>query len=270
MMSETIELLGKGLYTNIPDKLTLKAFPTVTELDYVGSEDFESTMLNKIFPQCIEEDIDFNQLLEIDFQWICRCLRFLNYGPYFTTNTILCSKCGTVRLECQVDLRRVDCKPIPADFSPDIVIKKDDLIDYKHDIHMRLLTIGDVMTMRDDKLFRRSDGTLNSTYARLCYSITAMGQEKNMVPPAAKIEIERKLSPADYKILVAVSQEMTDFGLRGGGRCSCPQCHSKGAAFIALADDKFFRPTVGDLRQGRNDRTTRWEEDPSRAEEATV
>ena len=55
MMSETIELLGKGLYTNIPDKLTLKAFPTTTELDYVGSEDFEQTMLDKIFPMCIEE-----------------------------------------------------------------------------------------------------------------------------------------------------------------------------------------------------------------------
>lgn len=270
MMSETIELLGKGLYTNIPDKLTLKAFPTTTELDYVGSEDFEQTMLDKIFPMCIEEDINFRELLEIDFQWICRCLRFLNYGPFFTTNTIICNKCGTVRIECQVDLRAVDCKPIPEGFSPDIVVKKDDLIDYKHDIHLRMLTIGDVLEMRNDKLFRKTDGSLNAPYARLCYAITAMGQDKNMVPPSAKIEIERKLSPADFKILLAVSQQMTDFGLRGGGRCSCPQCHSKGAAFIALADDKFFRPTVGDLRAGRNDRTARWEKDAARIEATPV
>ena len=46
MMSEKVELLGKGLYNDIPDQLTLKAIPTVSELDYVGSEDFEETMLN--------------------------------------------------------------------------------------------------------------------------------------------------------------------------------------------------------------------------------
>ena len=39
-LSEQIELLGKGLYSasksNIPDVLTIKSIPTVTELDYVG------------------------------------------------------------------------------------------------------------------------------------------------------------------------------------------------------------------------------------------
>ena len=44
MIAEKIELLGKGLYTDIPDQLTLKAIPTVSELDYVGSEDFEAMM----------------------------------------------------------------------------------------------------------------------------------------------------------------------------------------------------------------------------------
>ena len=44
MMSEKIELLGKGLYTDIPDELTLTSIPTASELDYVGSEDLEATM----------------------------------------------------------------------------------------------------------------------------------------------------------------------------------------------------------------------------------
>lgn len=270
MMSETIELLGKGLYADIPDKLTLKPFPTVTELDYVGSEDFEKTMLETIFPLCIEEDINFNKLFEIDFQWICRCLRFLNYGPFFTTNTILCSTCGAVRMECQVDLRVVDCKPIPEGFKNDIVIKKDDLIDYKHDIHMHLLTIGEALSLRKDKMFARSDGSFNTTFARVCYGITSMGSQKDITPVSAKIEIEQNMSPADYAVLASVSQELTDFGLRGGGRCQCPQCHSNDAAFIAIADDKFFRPTVGDIRKGRDYRTLRWTEDTARLKKDAV
>lgn len=259
MMSEKIELLGKNIYTDIPGELTLKAFPTTTELDYVGSEDFERTMLDTIFPECIEEKVNFSNLLDIDFQWICRGFRFLNYGPYFTTNMILCGNCGSVRGEYQVDLRSIDCKVLPPDFTGDIVVKKEDLIDYDKDVHLHLLTIQEVLDMRKDKLFYKKDGSPNLAYARLCYSITYFGNDskKRVNALTAKLEIENKMSPADLKVLMNISEELTDYGLRGGGRCSCPQCHSKEAAFIALADDRFFRPTVGDLRQGRNDRTIR-------------
>lgn len=270
MMSESVELLGKGLYKDIPDKLTLKAFPTVTELDYVGAEDFERTMLDTIFPQCIEEQVNFHKLLEIDFQWICRCLRFLNYGPYFTTNTIICNKCGTVRTESQVDLRAIECKPLPPDFVNDIVIKKDQFIDYKQDVHMHLLTIQEALDLRKDKLFVRSNGEPNLTYARICYGITSMGQHKDITPVTAKIEIEKNMSPADYKILNSVTTDLTDYGLRAGGLCTCPKCHGNSAGFIALADDRFFRPTVGDLRKGRDYRTTKWDENTAGAETETV
>ena len=81
-ISEKIQLLGKGLYKDIPDELTLKSIPTGSELDYVGAEDFDEVMLTKILPSCIEEDINPKQLLEIDYQWVLRCLRIINYGPY--------------------------------------------------------------------------------------------------------------------------------------------------------------------------------------------
>ena len=46
-ISESIELLGKGLYkgTGIPDVLTLQALPTISELEYISSEDFDDTMI---------------------------------------------------------------------------------------------------------------------------------------------------------------------------------------------------------------------------------
>jgi len=263
MISEKVELLGKGLYKDIPNELTLKAFPTVTELDYVGSEDFERTMLEVILPQCVDEKVDFKNLLEIDFYWLCRCLRFLNYGPYFTTNAIFCNRCGRVMGEAQVDLRAVECKPLPEDFTGDIVVKRDEFLDYNQDIHLHLLTMKEVLDMRKDKLFQKKDGTINMEYARICYSISGMGTQKSMNAVTAKLEIEKKMSAADFKILRSVVSDLLDYGLRGGGKCTCPQCHSPEAGFIALQDDRFFRPTVGDLRKGRNDRCIRPKEDTS-------
>ena len=63
MISEKIELLGKRLYSNIPPVLTLKNVPTASELDMVGSEDFDRTMIETILPASIEEEVDFNELL---------------------------------------------------------------------------------------------------------------------------------------------------------------------------------------------------------------
>lgn len=258
MMSEKIELLGKNCYTDIPSTLTLKSFPTVTELDYVSSEDFEKTMLDEIFPKCIEEKIKPRKLLEIDFQWICRGLRFLNYGPYHTTNLILCDqKDGVVRQEWQVDLRTIGCKPLPDNFVNDVVIHKEEFIDYDKDVHLHLLTIQEALDARSDKLFVRPNGDINTELARICYSIASMGEQKNMTPMEAKIEIQTNMSNPDYKILVSTVAELTDYGLRGGGTCVCPKCHSTSAAFFAPADDRYFRPTVGDLKQGRNDRSLR-------------
>lgn len=259
MMSEKIELIGKGLYKDIPDQLTLKAFPTVTELNYVSSEEFDKTMIEEIFPECIEEKVNFYNLFEVDFQWVCRCMRFLNYGPYFTTNMFLCENCGTIRQEGQVDLRVIDVKSFPEGFTNDIVIKKDDLIDYNQEIHLHMLTIGEVLNLRKDKMFKKRDGSINTQYARICYSITSMGQQQNITPITAKLEIEnrKKFSPADFKVLETVVSDLTDYGLRGGGKCVCPNCGGNSAIFVALADDRFFRPAVGDLRRGKNDRSTR-------------
>ena len=41
MLSEKTALLSKGLYSGIPDVITLKSIPTSSELEFVGSEDFD-------------------------------------------------------------------------------------------------------------------------------------------------------------------------------------------------------------------------------------
>jgi len=256
MISEKIELLGKNVYKDIPGELTLKAMPTVNELDYVSSEDFEQTMLENILPKCVEEKVDFYKLLNIDFYWICRCLRLLTFGPYFTTPRILCPDCGTISGEYQVNLKGVNCVPLPEDFTNDIVIPKSEFVDFQGDVHLKLLTVQDRINLKKDKMFMKGNKQ-NTEYANLCYSITSIGKEKDVTPVSVKVFIEKELSRADYIILLDKFHESADFGLRAGGSTKCPICGNTHAAFVALVDDRFLRPSVGDIKAGRNDRSAR-------------
>ena len=258
MLTEKIRLLGAGLHPNYPTELTLKSIPTASELDYVGAEDFQATMLDNIFPKSIEEKVDFRNLLEIDYHWLCRGLRFLNYGPYFTTNSIFCNDCKEVsRGEYTVDLRTVGCKVLPENFTNDIVIEKSEFIDFKKDVHLSLLTIQQSIDAYNDQLFVAPDGRINRSYARACYMIKKIGTEGNLTPVDVKTKIEKEMSAADYEILKAKVNELTDYGLRIGGSTKCPKC-GHDATFVALVDDRFLRPTVGDLRrwaEERNDKS---------------
>ena len=263
-ITEKIELLGKGLYKEIPDVLTLKQLPTTSELDYVGSEDFDSTMLDKILPQAVEEDINFDDLLEIDFQWILRCLRILNYGPYHTTNAIFCDECSKTSYgEYTVNLNTIGCKGLPEGFINDIVVPKEDFLDFDGDVHLQLPTVRKMLNARKDKAFQNSAGNVNMELARICYMITSVNGKKNMNPVEFKLLINNEFSSADYIILKDRVGELTDYGLRVGGSAQCPNCGNKEAAFIALVNDRFFRPTLGDLREWKNSRNSGRDEDIS-------
>lgn len=270
-ISETVELLGKGTYKDIPDVLTLTSIPTASELDYVGSEDFEQVMLDVILPKAIKEDIPFRDLLEIDFQWICRCLRILNYGPYYTTNAILCDECGKTSFgEYRVNLTTVACKPLPEGFVNDIVISRDELMDFDGDIHIKLPTIQDMINADKDKAFQNSQGKTNRELARMCYMISSIGTANNLTPVEKRMTIQGKLSPADYMILKERIIDLTNYGLRAGGSAQCPKCGSTHAVFMAMVDDKFFRPTLGDLREWKNSKRSRSGKDISGNKTATV
>ena len=258
MISEKVQLLGKGLYKDIPDELTLTSIPTASELDYVGSEDFEATMLDKILPQAVAEKINFRDLLEIDFQWICRCLRLINYGPYHTTNAIYCPACSKTSYgEFRVDLQTIGCKELPEGFTNEIKIPKESFLDFNGDIVLKLPTIQETMNAYKDKAFVNEKGRINRDLARLCSMIKSIKGRDNLTPIEIKMLIQKELSSADYIILKDEVANLTDYGLRAGGSTMCPKCQSKDAAFIALVDDRFLRPTLGDLREWKHSRGTR-------------
>lgn len=249
-ITEKIELIGAGLYDSIPDELTIHNMPTISDLDYIPGDSFESKMIDTILPYTIEEKINFRDLLEIDFQWLCRWVRIFNYGPYFTTRAVFCGECGTSNKEVQVDVRNMECKDIADDFLNDITIAKENFLDAKYDIHVRLLTIQQVMNMNKDKAFKSADGKTNRELARICYMISSINGKSNLTPMEVKMIIQNELSASDYTVLRAKCNELTDYGLRAGGKTTCPECGNENAAFLCLIDEKFFTPKVEDI--------TRW------------
>lgn len=254
MLSESLELLGKNLYTDIPGVITLQTIPVSAELEYMGSEDFEVTMIDKIFPKAIQEKAEWRKLLEIDFYWICRCIRLFNYGPYYQTNAIICRECGNTSTgDYQVDLQTIPCIPLPDDFTNNIKISKDDFINFNHDLTIKLLTIQDKMNLDKDKSFSLPNGGHDTRLARICYMITEIdGKKAN--PVETRILLNKEMSTADYQILKDLIADLANYGLQVVGATVCPKCQSKHASYIALLDDRFFRPTLGNLKQWKADR----------------
>lgn len=271
-ISEKVRLLGAGLYKNgIPDELTLTAIPTVSELDMVSAEDFDTTMLDKIFPSCIAEKVNFRELLEIDYYWLCRCLRILNYGPYHTTTRIFCKQCGGASgTGYQVNLETIPCKPLPEGFTNEIKIPRDSFIDFDGPVTLHLLTIQQQLNAYKDKAFQNSRGNTNREFARMCYMISEIGNRKNLTPVETKAFIEKYLSSADYMVLKSLVTDLADYGLRAGGTSVCPKCGNKEGQFIALVDDRFFRPSVDNLRKWRDSRGQRGDKDVSATAPADV
>lgn len=256
-ISEKIELLGKSCYKgkNIPDVLTLKSLPTASELDVVSSEDFDKVMIETILPQCVEEKIDFYQLLEVDYQWLLRCLRILNYGPYHTTNRIYCQECGTQDGEFIIDLQNVECKTIPDTFDGTAIINRNEFLDFKGDVKLHMLTIRETLTAMKDPQFK----TASKAFARLCYMVNEIAGTAGLTPIEVKIKIQSDFTPSDYIIMERVAGKLTDYGLRAGGSTRCPKCGNKEAAFFAFVDDRYFRPTLDNLRAWKADRDGRKE-----------
>lgn len=252
MVSEKIQLLGKGLYKTIPDEITIQAIPTASELEYVSAEDFESTMLDKIFPKAIAETgCNWRELLEIDFHWICRCLRIINYGPYHNVNRIACESCGEIHKgDYLVDFRSIECLPLPDKFVNNIKIDKSKFIDFTKDITIHLPSIQEVLNSEKDKSF----GSEEHQLARICYMIKSIGNESGMTPFEIKAYIQKHLSAADYIILKDEVDKATNYGLRAGGMCTCPKCNQLTASFLAFVNDRFFRVSVDALRKWRDDR----------------
>lgn len=244
-----ISLLGAGTYSGIPDEITLKAIPVASELDYVSHEDFDSVMLEKIFPKVIEESFDYKSLLEIDYTHICKELRILNYGPFFTTPTLLCYRCGaSLHGRYTGDLRTLRCKELPKKFKNSIKISKEEFLDFPDDVVIKLPTIQQMLNARKDKAFQSPTGKSNNAFARMCYMIATIGTNSGMTPVEIKLAIEKQMSSADYMLLNERVTELTDYGLRAGGVTVCPKCGETSATYLAILDEKMFRPTIDDLR----------------------
>lgn len=238
-ISERIQLLAK--YDNIPSEISVSSIQTDDELRYVGDESYISLMLDTLFPKVIAEKFDFRTLLEIDFHWICRCLRILSFGPIHTTNSIFCDLChNTSYGEYKVNLNSVRCIPVPQDNPTLMKLHHVEFIDFDQDVFFKLLTIGDVYNLSKDEMFMRKDGRVDTILGKMCYMIRRVGDRDDLEPKQVLSILKDEINSADYHILRGYINSMVDYGLRSGGTAQCPKCGSQEAAFIALPDDRYY------------------------------
>ena len=143
--------------------------------------------------------------------------------------------------------------PLPEGFKNNFFIKRDEFLDFNGDIEVKMLTIGEAMQAYKDTAFQRPNGMINRELARDCYMIKSISGKINLSPIEIRLKLEKEMSSADFIILKDRINELSDYGLRAGGRCTCPNCHNTDATFIALVDDRFFRPTLVNLRTWKED-----------------
>lgn len=235
-ISERVELLST--YTDIPHVLTLSAMSTELELELVSNEDYNATMLDIIFPKLVQGDINFRHLLEIDYQWLCRCLRILSYGSEVTIRSIICDECGsTSQGEYKIDIRLVECKPLPQGFVNNFIIQPESFLDESIGyVSFHLPTVDEYTKITDS--LREFDS--NPMFSRICHVIDSIGNVRFDSPEAVKLFIQDNISAADYQVLCSTVMRMSDYGLKSYGDIVCPKCKKPGAKFLALADDIYF------------------------------
>lgn len=232
-ITERVQLLGN--YQSIPKVLTISSLDTSKDMSLVGEEDYDSMLLFRVIPELVQEKVDLSELLEIDFRWLCRCIRILSYGSIHTTNSIFCNDCGKTSYgDYKVNLNTVICKPLPSLFDNQIILHKDEFIELTDIIIMKLPTIAQVLDAVADKRFD------HRSIAEFCYSVLSINN-KVMTDPAEVLQyLSQYVSVADYWIMKELYFHLSDYGLRSGGRTQCPHCNKNTGVFVALPDDRFF------------------------------
>lgn len=223
LISEKLRLLGS--YQDIPQTLTISAMTTELELMLVSSEDYYQSMIDDIFPNIISEKFNYLNLLEVDFQWICRCLRILSYGPETTITAITCPDCGQVSYgEYKINFNSVGCSEIPNRLRSgrDVIYIGDNEFWY------HLLTMKEVISLSDQP-------DVHKLVSMICGYSHYIDDDIE-----TKLYWVNKLSCAEYVILSSKLKEVSNLGLCDRGNVQCPKCFSKNSVFILPKDDKFF------------------------------
>ena len=150
-----------------------------------------------------------------------------------------------------------------------MVIPRDAFISFKEDIEIQLPTIQDVQNSEKDKQFKDAMGNVNRRFARLCYMIKKIGGHQHD-PVAVRLKLQKELEPADYAILQDEVKKLDNYGLRSGGKVTCPACGGPNGNFLTFIDERFFRPDVDCLRKWRDDRKQREDKNVSRMSTGSV
>jgi len=273
-MSEELTLLSPpGLYPEgYPRSFTIKSLTAGLRLETIGAENLDKFLVEEVFPKCVlpadGSVCDYKKLTIIDYHWVCRALRIVSHGAIHYVGAVICTNfCsgsderGRVFGDHRVSLSKIGFRQPPPDCPSTLTIKaSENFVNYKWDLELRFLRVGDMLHARKDPTFRsitakKTKGEENSDpwedpIIQLCYAVTkcngkAVEDRRDLYSSLSE------MTDLDFDGLITeYNANFGKYGIELSGITTCPKC-GKEARFFAPLEERFLRPSIREKKEWR-------------------
>lgn len=257
---------GEEFYGDeIPQTITIKTTTTGDELEKCAAEAFHNTMIEQIFPRCIEPKFNFRKLLELDYMGILRKMLITSCGPFVKPSVISCPDCGAIIKDSETlaSIENVDVTPIPDGMGDCVVCPSGELLYCDDEIHLRFTRVshmlGDAALLQK---LRQKNQNISKDYVqyelsmnRLAHMLISAGEpgsQKPFMDLNFAMSYLRKLDANDVRMLAKFYTERTAFGDSSVAKTICPSCHGPNAEFHNVINAYSFRPSMEQLTAWRD------------------
>ena len=281
-MQEELTLLSPAnLYPEgYPRSFTIKTITAALRLESIGAENLDQFLIDEVFPKCVipidGSVCDYKRLTLIDYYWICRALRIVSHGSIHYVGVVVCTdlsnpdklgcngsdESGRIFGDHRVSLSKIGFRQPPTDCPETFTIKADDtFIDWKWDLELRFLRVGDMLHARRDPTFRaiavkksKGEGIVDSfddPVVQLCYAVTTC-KGKAIEDRRELYESLAEMTDLDFDSLLAeYNDNFGKYGIEFSGITNCPKC-GKEARFFVPVEERFLRPSIREKKEWRN------------------
>lgn len=254
-MNEEHEFLYDYSDVGIPKRVTVSAYTSRMEKLRLSSDNLHEAMIKNILPQVLEPKIDVRKLYEPDYYLLLRHLRILTWGPFWTAQSWVCTKCknedGTVGRVYTDEPHQINLSTVGV-LRPDkgeelkkfCTIKSEEFMFLDSDVKLHLNRCQDMLFYfsgagKDDEDFRAIGASIASVSGI------------DFVDISEAVDWLASLYAVDEEIIESRYKDSFNVGLRNRADFACPHCGGKAWAYVPI-NEYYFRPTKEDIKEWKS------------------
>ena len=251
LMNEDHEFLYDYSDVGIPSTVTLSAYTSRMEKLRLSSDNLHQAMIKHILPQVIEPKIDVTKLFEPDYFLLLRHLRILTWGPFWTAQSWVCTKCKN-----EADLpgkfynepKQVNLSDVGV-LRPDkgeelkrtVTIKSNEFMFLEADVKLHLNRCQDML------FYTAKVNKGVEDFRPLAASISSVS-DTDFIDISEACDWLGNLSAVDADLIESRYKEAFNVGLSNKVEFNCPKCGGRAWAYVPV-NDYYFRPTKEDIKE---------------------